>query len=132
MEREGEREGLSRGKHVRLLAGGRNRPAKKTFMNNFTQKPKLLPGVGKKSCAQSDSNNLKIVPIIKNVEQKGDAAVCYVMNLEERRLSDDALNFQTSTSNHSNIWHQEIKFNLMAKCRGVRRGTMDLAGIVKF
>ena len=108
-------------------------------MNNFTQKPKLLPGasckqleggVGKKSCAQSESENCSNYR--KNVDEKGDAAVCYVMNLEERRLSDDALNFQTSTPNHSNIWHQEIKCNLMAKCRGVRSRTMDLAGIVKF
>jgi hypothetical protein len=66
-------------------------------------------GVGKKSCAQSDSNNLKIVPIIENVEETGDTAVCYVMILEERRLSDDALNFPYSTPNHSNIWRQETK-----------------------
>ena len=113
MEREGEREVLSRGKHTRLLAGRREeQTCKQTFMNNFTQKPKLLPGasckqleggVGKKSCAQSDSNNLKIVPIIENVDEKGDAAVCYVMNLEERRPSDDALNFQNSIPTHSNI-----------------------------
>ena len=32
------------------------------------------------------------------------------MNLEERRLSDDTLNFQNSIPNHSNIWQQEIQF----------------------
>jgi hypothetical protein len=38
-------------------------------MNNFTQKPKILP------C----DNNLKIIPIIENVDEKGGPAVCYGM-----------------------------------------------------
>jgi hypothetical protein len=52
----------------------------------------------------------RVIVIIENVDKKGDAAVCHVMNLEERRLIDDALNFQNSSPNHSNIWRQEIKF----------------------
>ena len=93
MEREGEREELSRGKHTRLLAGRREeQTCKQTFMNNFTQKSKLLPGaacklleggVRRKSCAQSDMN-LKTIPVIDNVNKKGDAAVCNIMILEER------------------------------------------------
>ena len=42
---EVERDDFSRGKHTRLLAGWREeQTCKQTFMNNFTQKSKLLPG----------------------------------------------------------------------------------------
>ena len=63
-------------------------------------------GDRKKSCAQSDGN-LKTIQIIVNVDKKGDSAVCNVMTLEERRLSDDAQKFQNSTPNNSNIWQTE-------------------------
>ena len=73
---------------------------------------KLLEGgVRKKSCAQSDMN-LKTIPVIDNVNEKGDTAVCNVMFLEERRLSDDAQNFQNSTPNNLNIWRQTTISNI--------------------
>jgi hypothetical protein len=74
-------------------------------MYNFTQKSKLFPeasckllegGVRKKSCAQSDVN-LKTIPVIENVNKKGDTAVCNVTIFKERQLCDDAQHFQNST-----------------------------------
>jgi hypothetical protein len=76
-------------------------------LNSYLEHP-AKGGVRKISFAESDSNNLKIIPIIENVDEKGDSAVCYVMNLEERQLSDDALTFQNSTPNHSDIWCKEF------------------------
>ena len=75
-------------------------------------------GVRKKSCAQSD-DNLKIIPIIENADDKGSSILLF-MTLEERRLSVDVLNFQNSTPNDSNIWRQDIKFKSSEKS--------DLAG----
>ena len=64
--------------------------------------------------------NLKTIPVIDNVNEKGDSAVCNVMFLEERQLSDDAQNFQNYTPNNSNIWRQNIQFK--------SSGRSDLAG----
>ena len=47
--------------------------------------------------------NLKNIPVIDYVNEEGDTAVCNVMILEERQLSDDTLNFQNSTQENSNI-----------------------------
>jgi hypothetical protein len=114
LEREGEREELSRRKHTRLLEG--------------RKKAKLLPGapiklleagVRTKSWAKSDMD-LKTISVIDNVNKKRDTAVCNLMILEERRLSDDAQNFQNLTPNNSNIWRQDIRFK--------SSGRSDLAG----
>jgi hypothetical protein len=57
-----------------------------------------------RDCPEILRTNLKTIPVIDNVDEKGDSVVCKVMTLEERRLSDDTQHFQNSTLNNQNIW----------------------------